>query len=296
MPGIAWKRAASSRTIARRSSSAGEPETIASATFGPTPFTRQELHEELALGALGEAVQLHARPRGRAGTSRPSPRRRRPPCAARSASRRRGSRRRRRRARARRASSATGLPRRRAITCSADHLQERRCERVADRDGERVGGVVRRRQRLQPEDRLHHPLHLRLLGAAVAAHRLLDARGRVLGALDAGSAAATSTAPRACPTESAMRASTPTNDSSRATASGACSTMSAATPSKIVFSRSSSRSPAGVDHAPVADGPEAPAAFVDDPVPASSRPRIDADDLHADTLGMRSDNSFLAGT
>src|SRR5437764_414773 len=60
-------------------------------------------------------------------------------------------------------------------------------------------------------------------------------------------AAATSTAPRACPTESAVRASTPTNDSSSATASGSCSTMSAATPSKIVFSRSSGRSPAGVD-------------------------------------------------
>ena len=41
MPGIAWKRAVSSRTIARRSSSAGEPETIASATFGPTPFTER---------------------------------------------------------------------------------------------------------------------------------------------------------------------------------------------------------------------------------------------------------------
>src|SRR6266571_5577434 len=39
MPGIAWKRAVSSSTIARRSSAAGEPETIASATFGPTPFT-----------------------------------------------------------------------------------------------------------------------------------------------------------------------------------------------------------------------------------------------------------------
>ena len=36
------------------------------------------------------------------------------------------------------------------------------------------------------EDRLHHPLHLRLLGAAVAADRLLDAGRRVLGAGDAG--------------------------------------------------------------------------------------------------------------
>src|SRR5262249_12021068 len=39
MPGIASKRAVSSRTIARRSSAGAEPETIASATFGPTPET-----------------------------------------------------------------------------------------------------------------------------------------------------------------------------------------------------------------------------------------------------------------
>src|SRR5581483_11953721 len=39
MPGIAWKRLTSSRAIARLSSPGGEPETIASATFGPTPFT-----------------------------------------------------------------------------------------------------------------------------------------------------------------------------------------------------------------------------------------------------------------
>src|SRR6476469_5829475 len=39
MPGMAWKRAWSPRAIARRSSAAGEPETIARATFGPTPLT-----------------------------------------------------------------------------------------------------------------------------------------------------------------------------------------------------------------------------------------------------------------
>ena len=39
-----------------------------------------------------------------------------------------------------------------------------------------------------------------------------------------------------------MRASAPTNDSSSATASGACSWMSALTPSKIILSRSSGRS------------------------------------------------------
>ena len=40
--------------------------------------------------------------------------------------------------------------------------------------------------------------------------------------------------------------------------------------------------------------PEAPSAFVDDPVSASSRPRVDADDLHADTVGIASDGSGRA--
>ena len=64
--------------------------------------------------------------------------------------------------------------------------QPRRGERVADRDRERVGGMVRPGQLRQAEDRLHHPLHLALVGAAVAADRLLDARRRVLDARDAG--------------------------------------------------------------------------------------------------------------
>src|SRR5207248_6322797 len=39
--------------------------------------------------------------------------------------------------------------------------------------------------------------------------------------------------------------------------------------------------------------PEAPAAFVDDPVPARSRSWVDAYDLHEDTLGTRPDDSCL---
>jgi hypothetical protein len=35
--------------------------------------------------------------------------------------------------------------------------------------------------------------------------------------------------------------------------------------------------------------PDAPVSFVDDPVPACSRPRIDAYDLHMDTLGAAPD-------
>ena len=51
---------------------------------------------------------------------------------------------------------------------------------MADRDGERVGGVVRRRDGRQPEQQLHHVLHLRLLRAAIADDGALDLGGRVL--------------------------------------------------------------------------------------------------------------------
>src|SRR5690348_3938861 len=49
-----------------------------------------------------------------------------------------------------------------------------------------------------------------------------------------------------------MRASAPTYDSSRATASGACSAMRAATASWIVFKRRTVSWPAGVDQQPCA--------------------------------------------
>jgi hypothetical protein len=38
--------------------------------------------------------------------------------------------------------------------------------------------------------------------------------------------------------------------------------------------------------------PEAAFAFVDDPVPASSRTWVDSDDLHGETVGGVSDDSF----
>jgi hypothetical protein len=39
----------------------------------------------------------------------------------------------------------------------------------------------------------------------------------------------------------------------------------------------------------VADGPEAPVAFVDDSVPACSRARIDSENLHVGKVGPESD-------
>ena len=53
---------------------------------------------------------------------------------------------------------------------------------VADRDRQRVGGVVGPRRRGQAQQRLHHPLRLVLLRAAAAAHRPLDLLRRVVAA------------------------------------------------------------------------------------------------------------------
>ena len=57
-PGIASKRARSSRAIARRSSAGGEPETIASATFGPIPVTPSSSSKSSRSSARREAVEL----------------------------------------------------------------------------------------------------------------------------------------------------------------------------------------------------------------------------------------------
>src|SRR5438552_18791840 len=84
--------------------------------------------------------------------------------------------------------------------------------------------------------------------------------------------AATSTAPRACPTESAMRASAPTYDASRATATGACSLMSAATASWIVFKRSTVSCPAGVDQQPCATSLRRPPLSWTTPYPQAAVP------------------------
>ena len=68
-------------------------------------------------------------------------------------------------------------------------VQERRRERMANRDRERVRGVVRLRHLRQAEDRLDHPLHLLLLGMTVAGHGALHPRRRIFGALDIGARA-----------------------------------------------------------------------------------------------------------
>ena len=102
---------------------------------------------------------------------------------------------------------------------------------MADGDGQRVGGMMRLRQRLESEHGPHHPLHLRLVCTAVPADRLLDHGGRVLDAVNAGARARDEHRAPGLPTESAMRASAPTYDSSSAAAAGACCSMSSSTAS-----------------------------------------------------------------
>src|SRR6185503_11764198 len=75
-----------------------------------------------------------------------------------------------------------------------------------------------------------------------------------------------------CPTESAMRASAPTYDSSSATASGACSAMSAATASWIVFKRRTVSCPAGVDQQPCATSLRRPPLSWTTPYPQAAVP------------------------
>jgi len=51
---------------------------------------------------------------------------------------------------------------------------------VADRHGERVGDIMRRRDSLEAEQQLHHLLDLRFLRSTVPDHGALDLCGRVL--------------------------------------------------------------------------------------------------------------------
>src|SRR5579862_1403972 len=219
--------------------------------------------------------------------SRASPRRRRSPCAPPPASRRRGSRRRRRRGRDLPESTRPAC---RAAARSSRQLEERRGERVAYRNGERVGRVVRRRQLVQPEDRLHHPLHLRFLRPAVAGHRVLHRRGRVLGAGHAGlggrdehGAARLSDGERGAGVDADEGLLE--DDRIRVELGDE--------PGHAVVDRLQAElgALAGGRRPPaVVEALEAPSAFVDDPVPASSRSWVASDDSHGERLGTGSDD------
>src|SRR5688500_16046455 len=142
---------------------------------------------------------------------------------------------------------------------------------------------------LQPQDRLHHPLHLRLLGAPVAADGLLDVRGCVLNGFDAGELAgdedgAPSLPDRECGAGVGA-------DEGLLERDGIGPVVLDEVPHLVVDPPEADLGPLTRSGLPPAEVErrEAVSSSLDDGVPACSRSRIDADDLHAARLGTRSD-------
>ena len=188
IPGIAWKRAWSPSAIALRSSAAGEPETTASATFGPMPAHGEEVDEELALLGVGEPVELervlaHVEVRldrhlGAGRRPAQHGRRRRDEVAdavhvEHEAVRRAPGR-------------PSSEPRDHAglLTTPAARAAASSAWQMATASASAAWDVAR--LGVEREEHPHHPRDLPLVGPAVAADRLLDARRRVLGARDPG--------------------------------------------------------------------------------------------------------------
>ena len=160
---------------------------------------------------------------------------------------------------------------------------------MADRDGERVRSVVRRRLLGEAEDRSHHPLHLLLVGAPVAADGLLDRRRRVLGAEDVSrraghedGAARLADGERGAGVDADERV---LEDDGVRPVEGDQLGHRVVDPLQTEFgSRVGTRLP------PIElDGADAPAFCMNDSVPARCRSRIDAEDLHGSRLGAVAD-------
>ena len=133
----------------------------------------------------------------------------------------------------------------------------------------------------QRQQRLHHPLHLVLGGAAGAAHRGLDLLGRVGRAAHAALAGGQHRRPRA-----PGRPRTPSGRSRRSTGPrppprpGAYSSISSPTRSWMAASRAPGVLPrGGLDH-PAVERDQAPAVVGDDAVAGVGDAGIDAEDDH----------------
>src|SRR5262245_9520491 len=165
---------------------------------------------------------------------------------------------------------------------------------MADRDGERVGGVVRRRRAMQPEEDPHHALHLRLLRPAVAADRLLHARRCVLDALDA------------CDRRGDEHGTPRLSDGERGAGVGSDEGLLDGYGVRLVLRKELLHSLEDRQEAlrravcrarlpaPVGELPEAPVACVDDAVSACRRPWIDAENPHGRSVRTVSDAASLA--
>ena len=238
----------------------------------------EKLYEERALGRVGEPVELERVLADVEIASRPSPR------TAPSA------RRRTRRRRADEVADAADVddepvdrPPRRDAAETRDHL-------AASRSGEPSAWQIatayasasceRPRLVVEPEDQLDHALHLPLLRPPVAAHRLLDACRRVLGALDSGFGGRDE--------HGAARLPDGERDAGVGTHVGLLErdgvglVLRNELPNSLEDRQQPHVEPLPRGRPPAArpHRPEAPVASVDDPVPARRRPWVDAEDLH----------------
>jgi hypothetical protein len=171
----------------------------------------------------------------------------------------------------------------------SDELHQRRRECMADRDRERVGGMVRRRHLVEREDRLHHLPDLLLVRPAVAAHGLLHGRRGVLSARDADGRCGDEHGPPGlsdgeCDAGVCADVRLLQGDGIRGVLGDQLLDAREDREQTSLRTLSGRRSPP-----PVARGPEAPSASLDDSVPACSRPRVDTKNLHHDTLGVPPD-------
>ena len=137
-------------------------------------------------------------------------------------------------------SSTASRPRRLAIIVQSAARLVRR-PRMAQRDGERIGGVLRRMLALEAEDRDDHPADLLLRRAPEAAHRALHCAGAYSAEATPAAPQAASATPRAWPTARIARGSRPMNSDSSAAASGAWRASTATMPSWIRWRRSPGR-------------------------------------------------------
>ena len=164
---------------------------------------------------------------------------------------------------------------------------------VAGQDPALNGDVVRQCDLGEREDRPDHALHLDLVRAAVAADGLLHRRRRILGAGELSG--------RARDEHGAARLSDGERDAGvgadvrllqrhrirRVLGHERCDSVEDRLEAQIQALAGAS------GPAPVHSDPEAPFAFVDYAVSASSRSGVDAEDFHADTLSTLPDDSCL---
>ena len=193
-PGTDWKKRASPAAIAPTTRARRARAQHREGELRPDRLHAEQGQEEVALGLLGEARPARARRRGRSGACAASPHRRSGRHRRASAWRpRAGSRRRRTSASRGRAPRSATSPRSIAIiraACRPGRARAARGWRGRSPPRARRSRGRRPARAAQREQRGHHPRHLLLGRAPVAAHGALDLLRRVGEALDAALAGA----------------------------------------------------------------------------------------------------------